>query len=47
MEFEDWGSAEFYARLHKGGQLTVPIKIVRTAELDRGEVMEVYIQVSN
>ena len=45
VEFEDWGSAEFYARLQKGGQLMVPIEIVRSAELGRGELMKVYIQV--
>lgn len=47
LKFEEWGSAEFYAWLHKGGQFTVPIEIVRGAELERGEMMKVYIQVND
>lgn len=47
LKFEEWGSAEFYAWLHKGGQFTVPIEIVRGAELERGEMMKVYIEVND
>ena len=31
--------------MQKGGQLTVPIEIVESAELERGELMKVRIQV--
>ena len=37
--------AEFYARLQKGGRLTVPVEVVEMAELERGELMKVRIQV--
>jgi len=45
LEFEEWGSAEFYARLQRSGQVTVPIEVVRTAELERDEMMKVFINV--
>jgi len=47
LEFEEWGSAEFYARLQRGGQVTVPFEVVRAAGLERGEVMEVFMHVSD
>ena len=43
--FPGVGSAEFYARLLKGGRLTVPVEVVEMAELERGELMKVRIQV--
>jgi bifunctional DNA-binding transcriptional regulator/antitoxin component of YhaV-PrlF toxin-antitoxin module len=46
LEFEEWGSAEFYARLQRGGQVTVPVEVVRAAGLERDEVMEVFVHVS-
>jgi len=47
LEFEEWGSAEFYARLLRSGQVTVPIEVVRSAELEKDEVMKVFIHVSD
>jgi len=47
LKFADWESAEFYARLQKGGQITVPIEIVRGEGLSKGEVMKAYVQVSD
>jgi bifunctional DNA-binding transcriptional regulator/antitoxin component of YhaV-PrlF toxin-antitoxin module len=47
LEFEEWGSAEFYARLQRGGQVTVPVEVVRAAGLERDEVIEVFILVSD
>lgn len=47
LEFEEWGSAEFYARLQKGGQVTAPVEVVRAAELERDEVMKVFMNVSD
>jgi bifunctional DNA-binding transcriptional regulator/antitoxin component of YhaV-PrlF toxin-antitoxin module len=46
LEFEEWGSAEFYARLLRSGQVTVPIEVVRAAELEKDEVMKVFVHVS-
>ena len=40
LDVEEWGSAEFYARLQGGGQVMVPIVVVRAAVLKRGEVMK-------
>ena len=45
LGFMEWGSAEFYAQLQKGGQLTVPIEVVESAGLERGEMVRVRIQV--
>lgn len=45
LGFLEWGSAEFYARLQKGGRLTVPVEVVEMAELERGELMKVRIQI--
>ena len=47
LEFEEWGSAEFYARLQRGGQVTVPIEVVRAAELEKDEVMKAFMRVSD
>ena len=47
LEFEEWGSAEFYARLQRGGQVMVPVEVVRAAELERGKVMEVFMHVGD
>ena len=47
LEFEEWGSAEFYARLLRSGQVTVPVEVVRAAGLERGEVMKVFMHVSD
>ena len=47
LEFEEWGSAEFYARLQRGGQVTVPVEVVRAAELERDEVMRVSMHVGD
>ena len=47
LEFEEWGSAEFYARLQRCGQVTVPIEVVRTEELEKGEVMKVFMHMSD
>jgi len=46
LEFEEWGSAEFYARLQRGGQVSVPVEVVRAAGLERDEVMKVFMHVS-
>ena len=47
LKFEEWGSAEFYARLQRGGQVTVPVEVVRAAELERDEVIEVFVHVGD
>ena len=47
LEFKGWGSAEFYARLQRGGQVTVPIEVVRAAELEKDEVVTVFIHLSD
>ena len=47
VRFADWGSEEFYARLQKGGQITVPIEIVEGEGLEKGDVMQVRIMVRN
>ena len=46
LEFEEWGSVKFYARLQRGGQVTVPVEVVKAAGLERDEVMEVFMLVS-
>jgi len=43
----DWGYAEFYARLLKGSKVMVPVEIVRSEELNKGEVIKAYIQVND
>jgi len=47
MKFEEWGSAEFFARLQRGGQVTVSIEVVRAVELERDAVMKVFMHVSD
>ena len=36
---------EFLGRLAAGNRLTVPVEVVEAAELERGEMMKVRIQV--